>query len=79
MAIKARAKAQAVSGRSLAAEARVRSRVGQCGIFGGQSSTGTGFSTSTSVFPRQFHSTGAPLKLKRKKLHHIHLPHKVAQ
>jgi hypothetical protein len=54
--------AQAVSRRRLTAEAWVRSRVDSCGICGGQSGTGTGFSPSTSVFPCQFHSTGAPLK-----------------
>jgi hypothetical protein len=53
--------AQAVSRRPLTAEAQVRSRVGLCGINGGQSGTGTGFSPSTSVLPCQFHSTGAPL------------------
>jgi hypothetical protein len=53
--------AQAVSRRPPAAEARVRSRVTPCGICGGQSDTGTGFSPSTSGFPYQFHSTGAPL------------------
>jgi hypothetical protein len=35
--------AQAVSGRPLAAKARVRSRVSPCGICGGRSCTGTGF------------------------------------
>jgi hypothetical protein len=56
-----RAMAQAVSRRPATAEARVRSWVSPCGICVGQSDTGTGFSASTSVFPCQFHSTGAPL------------------
>jgi hypothetical protein len=59
--------AQAVSRRLLTAEARVRSRVSPFGICGGQSGNGTGFSPSTSVFPCQFHSTGAPLKCKSRK------------
>jgi hypothetical protein len=61
-----RTMAQAVSLRPLTAEARVRSRVSQCGICGGQSGNGTGFSPSISVFPCQFHSTGAPLQGKTK-------------
>ena len=57
---KGRAMAQAVSRRPLTAETRVRSRVGLCGICGGQSGTGTGFSPSTSVFPCHSHSTSTP-------------------
>jgi hypothetical protein len=59
--------AQAVSRRLLTAEDRARSQVSPCGIRGGQSGTGTGFSPSTSVSPRQFHSTSAPLQGKRTK------------
>jgi hypothetical protein len=54
-----RAMAQAVSRRPLTAEARVRARVNPCGICGGQSGTGTGFSLSSSVFPCRYHSTVA--------------------
>jgi hypothetical protein len=58
---------QAGNCRPLTAEARVRSCVIPCGIYGGQNYTGTGFSPSTSFFPRQFHYTGAPLHEKTKK------------
>jgi hypothetical protein len=68
--------AQAVSFRPLTAEARVRSRVSPCGIFGGQSDTGKGFSPSNLVFSCQFFSTRAPLHRKTKKTNHVH--HRVA-
>jgi hypothetical protein len=51
--------AQAVSRRPLTAEARVRARVNPCGIYGSQNGTRTGFSTSSSVFSCQYHSTVA--------------------
>jgi hypothetical protein len=54
-----RAMAQVVSRRPLTAEAQVRARVNPCGIFGGQSGTGTGFSPSSLVFSCQYHSTVA--------------------
>jgi hypothetical protein len=43
-----------VSRRPLTAEARVRARINPCGICGGQSGSGTGFSLSSSVFPCQY-------------------------
>jgi hypothetical protein len=46
--------AQVVSRRPLTAEARIRARVNPCGICGGQSGNGTGFSPSSSVFPCQY-------------------------
>jgi hypothetical protein len=51
--------AQVVSHRPLTAETQVRALVNTCGICGGQSGTGTGFSLSSSVFPCQYHSTVA--------------------
>jgi hypothetical protein len=42
-----RAMAQVVSRRPVTAEALVRARVNPCGICGGQSGTGTGFSPSS--------------------------------
>jgi hypothetical protein len=62
-----RAMTQAVSRRPPTAETRVRSWVSPCGICGGRSGTGTSFSPSTSVFPCQYYSTGAPLKWKSRK------------
>jgi hypothetical protein len=73
------AMAPAVSRRPLTAEARVRSRISPCGICGGQSGTGTGVSTSTSVFPCQFHSTRAPLKRKSREILSIFITGLLAQ
>jgi hypothetical protein len=60
-----RAMAQAVSRRPLTAEARVRFRVSPC-----ESKRHWGrFFSELSVFPCQFHSTGAPLLVKLGKKH----------
>jgi hypothetical protein len=48
---KIHAMAQAVSCWPLTAESRVRAWLDTCGICGGQSGTGAGFSPSSSVFP----------------------------
>jgi hypothetical protein len=56
MHIYGRAVAQAVSRQPFTAESRVRARANPCGIYGGQSGTGTGFSPSCSVFPCQYNS-----------------------
>jgi hypothetical protein len=51
--------AQAVSRRPLTLEARIRVRIVQCGICGGQSGAATDFSPSSLVFPCHYHSTVA--------------------
>jgi hypothetical protein len=48
---------QVVSRRPLTSEPRIRVRVNACGICGGQSGTGTGFSPSSSGFSCQYYST----------------------
>jgi hypothetical protein len=52
--LKGRAMTQVVSRRPFTAEAWVRTQVTPCGICGGQSCTGTGFSPSSSVFLCQY-------------------------
>jgi hypothetical protein len=52
-----RVMAQAVSSRPVTAESQLRARVNPCRICGGQSGTRTGFSSRSSVFPCQYHST----------------------
>jgi hypothetical protein len=51
---------QAVSRRSLDAEAWVQSQTNLCGICGGHISIETGFSPSTSMFYCHYHSTDVP-------------------
>jgi hypothetical protein len=51
-----RAIAQAVFLQLLTAKDRVRSLGSQCGICGGQTGTGTGFSPIPSIFPYQCYS-----------------------
>ena len=58
---------QAVSRRPRMSEDRVRRWTRPFGIWEGHSGTATGFSSSTSVFPCQYHSTIAPYSF-------IHLP-----
>jgi hypothetical protein len=41
----------------LTAKAQVHAWVNPCGIYGGQTVTGTGFILSSSVFPCQYYST----------------------
>jgi hypothetical protein len=50
---------QAVSLWPLITEAWVHAFVSPCGIYGGQSGTGTDFSPSSLHFPCQYHSTVA--------------------
>jgi hypothetical protein len=52
--------AEDVSRRLLTTEARFRSQTNTYEFCGAESSTATGFSPSTSLFPFQYHSTSAP-------------------
>jgi hypothetical protein len=66
--LQGRATAQVVSRLRLSAKARVCYQVSPCGICGGQSGTGTGFSPSPSAFLCQYHSTAASYLL----MYHVH-------
>jgi hypothetical protein len=68
--------AQAVSRRSPTAEAWVRLGSVHVGFVVDKVALEQVFPPSTSVYPCQFHSTGAPLL---GKMIIIHLPHRVAQ
>jgi hypothetical protein len=52
--LEVRAMARVVSHWPVTTEARVHARVNTCGICGGQSGTGMGFSPNSSVFPCQY-------------------------
>jgi len=54
------AMSQTVSRQPLTAESRVRLQVSPCGVYDGQSGTGTEFSDSTSVSPCHYHSSNGP-------------------
>jgi hypothetical protein len=54
-----RAMAEAVSRLSLTAKTRVQCQATSCGIYGGQSGTGSGFCSRASVFLCHYHSTNA--------------------
>jgi hypothetical protein len=58
-----RGRAPVVCRRFLTAEARVCSSGSPCGIYGGYSGTGAGFSSSPSVLPWQYHFAAAPYSL----------------
>jgi hypothetical protein len=51
---------QVVSCWPLTVEAQVHAQVSPCGIYAGQSGTGTGFSPSPLVSPCQYYYTVAP-------------------
>jgi hypothetical protein len=74
--------AQAGSRWTVTAEARFRARVDPCGICGGQSGTGAGFSPSSLVFPCQYHFHHCSIFIYRRPMrcaiaptkHHIIIP-----
>jgi hypothetical protein len=64
--------AQAVSLWPVIAEARFDPGLVHVGFVVDKMALGQVFTHSTSVFPCQFHSTGAPLQGKKKKINHLH-------